>query len=96
MTSLRESRAEALSQPFRESAAKLSRWKTKSLGRVEQLELSYLKGRDKLRRDQERRLGDERQDIDRLYKDQATWIESLRTVKEPYLRVVAALVPLDT
>jgi len=96
MTALRESRAEALSQPFRESAAKLARWKAKSLDRVEQLQLSFLKNRNKLRSDQKRRLSDQRQEIDRLHKDQATWIESLRTVKEPYLRVVAALVPLDS
>lgn len=93
MAELRETRAAALSQPFLESASKLARWKQKAMGRVEQLQLFYLKEREKLRSDEDRRLRDQRQEIEHLYRDQAAWIETLKTVSIPYLRVVAALVP---
>ena len=70
----------------------IRRWRRKqALGRTS-LRRPDLLG-DRELSDEDRRLRDQRQSIEHLYKDQAAWIETLKTVSIPYLRVVAALVP---
>ncbi|MEQ8765812.1 MAG: helicase-related protein [Planctomycetota bacterium] len=93
LDSLRNQRAATLSAPLREGLSKLRDWKDKRLALLDERRAKKAE-KGSLRKDEKRRLEDERQHVERLYDSRRQWIEEgMRTNPEPYLRVAAILVP---
>ena len=92
MQERRATRAHEIADPLKKGHRKLIRWRQ---GRVAQLDAReqeiQAKGRT-IRRDEQRRMDDERNEIERIFEERKIWIEqSMRTVSEAYMRVAAVL-----
>ncbi len=93
LDSLRNQRAATLSAPLREGLSKLRDWKDKRLALLDERRAKKAE-KGTLRKDEKRRLEDQRLAAERLYDSRRQWIEEgMRTSQEPYLRVAAILVP---
>ena len=95
MASLRKARASGLSEPLKKGLGTLTRWKDRRLAELAAREQKILLERGQLRKDQRKRLDNERHEVGRLHQARRDWIEGMRTEDEPYLRVAAVLVPQE-
>ena len=96
MLELRKQRAADIAEPLREGLRKVKRWHDQRLQDLDQRRAAFEKKQGKLRKDQQRRLREERDETVKRYEARHGWIdEGMRTVGEPYLRVVAVLIPME-
>lgn len=95
MLKRRNDRATELGDNVRDGLRKVRRWRDQKLASLESKRAALLAAHGVVRSDQDRRLGDERDSVEKLYKARQDWIEDLRTVDEPYLRLAAVLAPQE-
>ena len=92
----RKHRAEEISGPLREGLRRVKRWRDKSIADIDAKSAGLMTRHGKLRKDQERRLADARDEIEKRHAARREWIDQgMRTAPEPYLRIVAVLIPLE-
>jgi len=92
----RKKRAEQISGPLREGLRQVKAWRDKSIADLDQRKARLSGRHGRLRKDQERRLADARNEIEKRHAARREWIDKgMRTAPEPYLRVVAVLIPLE-
>ena len=96
MLDLRNTRASELARPLRDGLRKVRRWRDRRLADLERWSEERIAAHGKLRKDQERRLEDEKREVEKRYQERQRWIdEGMRTVRDPYLRVAAVLIPME-
>lgn len=88
----RNERSEAIAEPLREGLRKVKRWHERSLKDLEPEQVAKASA-GKLRKDQQKKLDAERDEIQKRYDFRREWIsEGMRTQEIPYLRVAAVLI----
>jgi len=96
MQELRKQRAGEIGGPLREGLRRVKEWRNKSIADIDAKSAALKTRHGKLRKDQERRLTDARNEIEKRHAARREWInQGMRTAPEPYLRVVAVLIPLE-
>ncbi len=94
MEELRAHRAGERAEPLREGMRKLKRWYDKSLEDLQKWESARLaRG---MRKDERERFARRKTYIEKTYEERQLFVdEAMKTVREPYLRVAAVLIPLE-
>jgi Helicase conserved C-terminal domain/SNF2-related domain len=96
MLTLRKKRAGEIGEPLREGLRRVKKWQDRRLEDLALRRQTITGKQGKLRKDQERRLTDERNETMKRYQSRYAWIDKgMRTAPEPYLRVAAVLIPLE-
>lgn len=95
MADIRRTRAADIGKELRDGLRAVKEWRDGRLRLVEEHKTSLENKQGKLRSDQRKRLASQEDEVEKIYKSRKDWIEEgMRTVKEPYLRVAAVLIPL--
>ena len=96
MLKLRKHRAADIAEPLREGYRKVKRWHDQRIRDIDQRCEALKKKHGKLRKDQQRRLQEERDETVKRFQARQDWIyDGMRTEIEPYLRVAAVLIPVE-
>jgi len=94
MLELRNARAQEISKPLREGFRRVKAWHDRKIADLDKYEAALKSRQTKLRRDQQTRLNDDRNEVEKRYQARRDWIDDgMRTAGQPYLRVAAVLIP---
>ena len=94
MLELRNARAQEISKPLREGLRRVKAWHDRKIADLDKYEAALKSRQSKLRRDQQPRLNDDRNEVEKRYQARRNWIDDgMRTAGQPYLRVAAVLIP---
>ena len=95
MDARRMGREQALAEEVREGMRQLADWRKRSLARLDEVDLRARKNGSALPAPTRKRLIAERAEIVALYDDRKKFVERVKSVEQPYLRVAAVLVRND-
>lgn len=86
-------RMEVLALALRNQVRRIGAWKSKKLAILDERRARATADGQTMRKDEERRLEDRRKSVDDTFNRFHQWFnEALKTIEEPYLRVVAVLI----
>lgn len=85
----------ALAIEVRDGTRKLADWRTRSLRRLDEQEARSRKGTAAAPAPVRKRIQAERREIEALYAERKSFVDRIRAVEEPYLRVAAVIVRAD-
>lgn len=95
MGALRMEREGDLAEAVRDGQRKLAEWRKRSLRRIDDEDTRARRGASVAPAPIRKRLRSERREVEALYKERKQFVDRLKSVEEPYLRLAMVLVRAD-